>query len=126
MGFLCRANIENNNRGREVHRTICKLVPVLTVLVCAFVHDSARGDVLEKIAWCESRHQQFKANGKVLRGGYSVGIFQIDERFHWRRATALGMDIYTAEGNRAYAQHLLKHYGTWPWKASSRCWQRRK
>lgn len=71
------------------------------------------------IAKCESGFRQFASPGTVLRGGSAgqyVGLFQIDERIHVTAAKAIGADIYSAEGNIAYAKHLLAARGTAPWK----------
>lgn len=68
------------------------------------------------IAKCESGFRQFNSDGTVLRGsGIYIGIFQIDENIHAAYAKSLGMDIFTVEGNLAYAKHLLGTSGTRPW-----------
>jgi len=71
------------------------------------------------IAKCESGFRQFDANGNVLRGGTGggyIGVFQIGESLHAQPAADQGMDIYTLEGNLAYAQVLYDQSGTRPWK----------
>ena len=97
----------------EVSITIVK--PVLTVLP----------DIFKKIAWCESKNMQFNADGSVHRGvanSQDVGKYQINEYYHLRASQALGIDIYTLEGNTKYALHLYKHEGTTPWHWSEWCW----
>lgn len=82
-------------------------------------------DILSKIERCESSGNQFGPNGKVLRNKANkrvVGLFQINERIHGPTARRLGLNIYTAEGNRAYARYLLRTEGTAPWLASRGCW----
>ena len=87
----------------------------------------AHADVLSAIARCESRGQEYGAGGRVLRNKFNravVGVFQINERVHGALARRLGMDIYTVQGNWAYARYLLHTEGTAPWLASKECWQR--
>jgi len=71
------------------------------------------------VAKCESGYRQFAPDGTVLRGGPGgryVGIFQIDEPLHTERATGLGHDILTVDGNVAYAVWLFAANGGSPWK----------
>lgn len=71
------------------------------------------------IAKCESDFRQFDNSGVVLTGGSSgnyIGIFQISIG-HVPAATALGFDIYTTEGNLAYAKYLYQKLGASPWSA---------
>lgn len=75
------------------------------------------------IAKCESGYRQYDSTGQPLHGGLgkeNVGVFQINETVHAATAQALGMDIYTTEGNLAYARYLYDHEGTKPWVS---CWQ---
>lgn len=81
--------------------------------------------VLAEVARCESTFRQFDSSGHVVRGeadSNDVGIMQINERYHLERARALGYDIYTLQGNMAYARYLYEMEGTKPWKASKPCW----
>lgn len=77
------------------------------------------------IARCESKYTQFGKGGTALHGGYGgrmVGIFQIYSDVHADYAKDLGMDIYTTEGNIAYARFLYQTQGTKPWLSSFPCW----
>jgi hypothetical protein len=47
---------------------------------------------------------------------------QINERYQGPTAKLLGFDIYTVEGNIAYAKHLYEEQGSKPWQASAGCW----
>ncbi len=81
--------------------------------------------IMQKIAFCESRNIQFDADGKVHRGvvnNKDVGIFQINEKYHLKRAIKKGIDIYSVEGNMEYARILYEESGTQPWSASQPCW----
>ena len=81
--------------------------------------------ILVDIAGCESHFRQYNSNGNILRGEINkgdVGIMQINEYYHADKAKALGDDLYTAEGNMAYAQYLYDKYGGQPWVSSSKCW----
>jgi hypothetical protein len=77
------------------------------------------------IARCESKFTQFGKGGTALHGGYGgkmVGIFQVYSDIHAAYAKSLGMDIYTTEGNIAYARYLYQTEGTKPWLSSFPCW----
>lgn len=81
--------------------------------------------VLAEIARCESGFVHFTDSGKVLRGikdSNDIGVMQINERFHLAQAKKLGYDIYSIEGNMAYAKYIYEKDGAAPWYASSKCW----
>jgi len=83
--------------------------------------------ILADIASCESHDQQFNADGTVMRGAVvyqDVGIMQINETYHGAEAKALGYDIYTLDGNLAFADWLYNKEGTAPWDSSSSCWDK--
>ncbi len=80
--------------------------------------------VMYAIAGCESQYRQYDSNGSILRNTQSsaVGIFQIMDSIHSKTAAQLGIDIYTMQGNAAYAKYLYSQEGTDPWYASKACW----
>ncbi len=81
--------------------------------------------ILDKIAHCESGGRQFDVTGKVIQGRIDPddrGKYQINRRYHLARATSLGLDLETTEGNTAYALLLYKENGTKDWLASKACW----
>jgi len=83
--------------------------------------------VMIKIASCESQFRQFDKDGTVLQNPKSsaVGVFQIMASIHKELADkALGLDIYTLQGNVAYAKALYADKGTQPWNASKACWSK--
>lgn len=83
--------------------------------------------VLIDVASCESHFIQFDADGTIHRGKVNpqdVGVMQINEKYHLSDSIKLGFDIYTLEGNMAYAKHLYKTQGTRPWEYSSKCWNK--
>ncbi len=83
--------------------------------------------ILAKIAKCESRYNQFNSKGSVLRGEIvpeDVGLMQINEFFHKEKATELGYDLETVDGNLAYGKYLYDKEGTKPWNASRKCWNK--
>jgi hypothetical protein len=91
----------------------------------AYVRKHANKPILVEIARCESTFSQYDQNGQVMRGKvnrYDVGVMQINEKYHAEEALKLGYDIYTVEGNLAFAEHLYSKYGSDPWSASSKCW----
>jgi len=81
--------------------------------------------VMADVAFCESRFRQFDKNGEPLRGivnKLDVGVMQINEKYHAGTAAALGINIYSLEGNMEYAKYLYDTQGTRPWVHSSGCW----
>jgi hypothetical protein len=80
--------------------------------------------LMAHIAGCESRYRQYKS-GQVLRGegnNYDVGVMQINELYHADTALKLGINIYSIDGNVAYARYLYEREGAKPWMSSSACW----
>ena len=81
--------------------------------------------IMAEIASCESRFRHFNSRGDILRGEenpYDVGVMQINEHFHLDTAKALSHNLYSLDGNLAYARYLYEKEGTTPWKASILCW----
>lgn len=78
------------------------------------------------VAKCESDFRQFTDTGNVFRGGYNnqmIGAFQFYESVHAATAHTLGYDLYTLDGNIAYAKHLYDTQGITPWNSSKTCWE---
>lgn len=70
---------------------------------------------------------QFNKNGSVVRGKTTpsdIGYCQINEPIWNDKARELGYDIYTEEGNKAFAVWLFNHYGSEPWYISKNNWKR--
>src|SRR3569832_1576681 len=83
--------------------------------------------VLAEIASCESHFTQFDKNGKVVKNANSsaVGVFQIMSSIHATFADQkLGLDIYSLQGNAAYARYMYDRQGLKPWEASKACWSK--
>jgi hypothetical protein len=81
--------------------------------------------VMIDIASCESHFKQYDSDGSVYRGAVNhgdVGIMQVNEYYHAAAAEKLGLDLYTIEGNVAYARYLYQKEGTQPWVSSKPCW----
>ncbi|OGF62551.1 hypothetical protein A2662_02005 [Candidatus Giovannonibacteria bacterium RIFCSPHIGHO2_01_FULL_45_33] len=81
--------------------------------------------VLGRIAMCESQGKQHDEDGNILLGTvnkYDIGKYQINALYWDDEAKSLGLDIYTEEGNEAFALELYDRYGTSPWKWSKKCW----
>jgi hypothetical protein len=88
-------------------------------------HYGVDGALALEIARCESRLQQFREDGSLVRGRKNpadVGVFQINEKYHLARSRAEGFDIYTTAGNIGYAMWLMKHDGDRHWHWSEKCW----
>lgn len=83
--------------------------------------------LMAEVSRCESRFRQFDTDGSVFRGKINdrdVGVMQINEYYHLERAKKLGFDLYSLEGNMAYARLLYKEQGAQPWVSSSPCWKK--
>ena len=83
--------------------------------------------ILAEIARCESTFRHLGTNGKVLRGELTsedLGVMQINEFFHEKKARELGLDIHSLHGNLTYAKWLYGKEGATPWIASESCWQK--
>ncbi len=82
---------------------------------------------MTKVAACESQNRQYDKYGNILRGianASDVGVLQINEEYHASVARKLGLDIYTIDGNVAYARYLYEKQGVKPWMSSSPCWSK--
>ncbi len=115
-------------QGNEASLQINTVTKVKTVeeTVRSYFTDTP---ILAEVAQCESHFRQVSTNGSILRGivnSRDVGVMQINERYHAKRAKELGYDIYTLEGNMAYAKVLYNQSGAQPWSASSPCWGKSK
>jgi hypothetical protein len=53
---------------------------------------------------------------------HDIGLLQINEDFHGKKAESMGYNIYTDHGNLDYGDVLLKTEGLRPWSLSRRCW----
>jgi hypothetical protein len=82
--------------------------------------------IMADIAWCESRFRQFNKRGDIFRGEINeqdVGVMQINEHYHLDTAKKKGYNIYSLEGNLAYARDLYGREGVKPWNSSLKCWK---
>lgn len=85
--------------------------------------------IMIEVAKCESQFRQFGKDGKVVQNPHSsaVGVFQIMSSIHNTFADdKLGLDIYSLQGNAAYARYIFDRQGTRPWDASKACWGKSK
>ncbi len=85
--------------------------------------------IMIEIARCESHFKQFDADGSIHRGVVNtadLGVMQVNEHYHGKVADKLGLDIYTIQGNVAYAKYLYEKEGVQPWISSSPCWSKSK
>lgn len=82
--------------------------------------------IMIPIAECESEFRQFGVSGALLggAGGAMIGVFQVHSDVHADFALSKGMDIYTLDGNLAYARYLYEREGTRPWLSSFPCWNK--
>lgn len=87
----------------------------------------AETPVLAEISRCESQFRQYDSRGDLLRGKVNksdVGLMQVNEYYHGKKASELGFDLSTIEGNLSYAKYLYDKEGTRPWSASKKCWSK--
>jgi len=83
--------------------------------------------ILADVAKCESHFRQFDNDGSIHRGEVNhndVGVMQINEKYHLDTALRLDIDIYSVEGNLAYAKYLYDKQGVAPWNSSGKCWRK--
>ncbi len=81
--------------------------------------------IMIHIAECESHFKQFESDGSVHRGtidNRDIGVMQINEHYQGASANKANLNIYTLEGNTAFAKMLYKDQGTHPWNSSRGCW----
>lgn len=105
--------------------------PIVNSIVNSGLQDLVRKEfadapIMIEISRCESRFRQFEKDGSVFRGKINpkdVGLFQVNEHYHLEASKKLGIDIYTAAGNIAYARILYRANGTRDWNWSKGCWQ---
>jgi hypothetical protein len=81
--------------------------------------------IMIQIAKCESTFRQLDPDGEIHRGRVNsedVGVMQINEHYHLDKAVEGNYNIYTIEGNTAYARALYEKEGLKPWVSSKACW----
>ena len=81
--------------------------------------------IMIQIARCESTFRQLDSDGEIHRGRVNkedVGVMQINEHYHLETSENKNYNIYTLEGNTAYARNLYERQGTEPWNSSKPCW----
>src|SRR5205809_362187 len=70
--------------------------------------------IMIHIAQCESTFRQLDQDGDIHRGranNADVGVMQINEFYHLKQAEKKDLNIYTIEGNTAYARDLYEREG---------------
>lgn len=89
----------------------------------------ADSPVLDRIAKCESPNGQLAKNGQVQvhansNGTVDAGMYQINIQVWGAKATELGYDLFSKEGNKKMAEWLYANKGTSPWYSSAKCWDK--
>jgi hypothetical protein len=89
----------------------------------AIVEDAVRfyfadAPVMVDVARCETKFKQYNADGSAYYDASRtyIGTFQISEKIHTPRATSMGLNLATLDGNLGYARYLYDTSGTNPWK----------
>ena len=81
--------------------------------------------IMDKIAKCESNSSQFDKNGQVLiNKTQDMGKYQINVPIWGKKASELGFNLSTEEGNTKMGYWLYKNKGTEPWVHSKNCWNK--
>jgi len=125
-GAVVVQHVTNALPPRQERRPVPQVVQPTRVVS---VQDDTLPPVLQRIAQCESRGQQFTTDGRVVRGHrnpQATGLFQINAAVWGTKAEALGYDLHSREGNVQMARYLFEQYGSVPWQTSFRCWRRYK
>lgn len=81
--------------------------------------------IMATIARCESRNRHLGKDGTILRGIVNksdIGVMQINTYYHGKVAEKMDIDLYSLDGNLAYAKFLYEKEGTVPWNSSRPCW----
>jgi len=77
---------------------------------------------------CEGARYKTLGNNQNHKNGVwwseDIGYFQVNDYFHLKTATKMGLDIYDDTDNLEYGIWLLKTQGVRHWKASAKCWQK--
>jgi len=123
-GAVAVQHITNAMPLRKERRPVPQIVQHTRVVI---VQEDTLPPVLQRIAQCESRGQQFTMDGRVVRGRKNpqdTGLFQINTAVWGTKAEALGYDLHSREGNVQMARYLFAQYGSVPWQTSFRCWSR--
>ncbi len=102
------------------------ILPTSAEVKLAVEKEFGIGSVMSMIAKCESvGYRQYDESGNVLRGKINpddIGVFQINTYYHLESSKKMGLDIFTLQGNIAYAKYLYDTQGTRPWNWSKGCW----
>jgi len=113
----------NNSANTQSEAAIVKPVTLEAYVREYFIETP----ILAEIARCESTFRQLDKDGKVLRGVVNdsdVGLMQVNEYYHGKKASDLGYDLMTVNGNLDYAKYLYEKEGVAPWSASAKCWKK--
>lgn len=114
--------IESTSQVREISKKEVENIMSTEKYVRDYFSDAP---IMIKIAWCESRFRQLDRDGSIHRGVVNpadVGVMQINEYYHLETSQKKNYNIYTLEGNTAYARELYEKQGTQPWSSSKPCW----
>lgn len=81
-------------------------------------------DLLERIAWCESKGDLLAKNPHSSATGkyqFLKGSWEGYGKELW--GSTYGHDIFSEKDQDDLAWYVLRRYGTSPWEASRNCWQ---
>ena len=78
----------------------------------------ADAPVMIDVARCETHFKQYNSDASPYYDASKtyIGVFQISEKIHEAKASALGFNLATLDGNIRYARYLYDASGTNPWK----------
>lgn len=121
------ASIESSDTATTTTKSITKPVNPNKGVESKVREYFSDAPIMAEISKCESRYRQFAPNGSIFRGkvnSQDVGVMQVNEFYHAKRAKKLGYNLRTLGGNLEYARLLYTEEGTAPWSYSAPCWMK--
>lgn len=80
--------------------------------------------IMQKICKAESGCSHYDKNGQVLiNRTMDAGKYQINVSVWGKKATEMGIDLFSEKGNEQFALYLFENYGTEPWNSSKKNWK---
>ena len=76
----------------------------------------------ESSMYGEAINRNRSSDGTIWSSDF--GPFQVNDYFHEKTMTNLGLDIHNQFDSLEYGFMLLHSQGVGPWKASSKCWSK--
>ena len=75
------------------------------------------------LKWGATGYNKDEKTGKVW--SIDQNTFQVNRKYHYKKALSMGMDIDTIQGHFEYTMYLYKKNGLSDWEASKPCWSKK-